>query len=149
MNNKGCLIPLVVIALLALLAFGIGYASDQAGEAAYQQAQGEALVIRAQAEARLTAATAQAITTAALLPWGVLLVLGVLGMSIVALSAAIVVTRPRQQPPQIIERQILYLPPPGQPRRDTWQALSAEKFISLECIQKNKNEQYITRSQKA
>lgn len=90
----------------------------------YAQGQAEAMVLRAQAESRLHAAQAAAITSASLLPWGVLAILGVLGLAVVALCAVIIVRRPQTAPPMLIERQILYLPAPGQTRREVWQALS-------------------------
>jgi len=123
---------LALLALVGLLFFAAGYANTRATARNYS----EAAIIRAQAESRLTTATAGAIVTAALLPWGVLAILGVLGLATVALSGAIVVTRPRQQPPQIIQRQILYLPPPGQRRGETWQALArGSDFIQVEMSQ--------------
>jgi hypothetical protein len=90
----------------------------------YAQGQAEAMVVRAQAESRLHAAQAAAITSASLLPWGVLAILGLLGLAIVALCIVVVVRRPQAGPPVLIERQIVYLPAPGQSRREVWQALS-------------------------
>jgi len=120
----------VLLGMAVLILFAVAELSDAAANQtraetglAYARGQAEAMVIRAQAESRLTAATASAITSAALLPWGVLGVLGLLGLAIVALCATIVIRPPRYAAPQIVERQIILLPPPG-PRRVTWQALS-------------------------
>lgn len=120
----------ILIALFVggiLLTLAIGYASDRAGEAQYRQAQGEALVIRAEAESRLTTATASAITTAALLPWFALTILGVLGLAVMALAGAIVV---KAKPARIIEtRTVIYLPAPGQTRREIWQGINAVNLL--------------------
>jgi hypothetical protein len=119
------LLSTVVLILFAVAELGDAAANQTRAEAglAYARGQAEAMVVRAQAESRLTAATASAVTSAAMLPWGVLGVLGLLGLAIVALCATVVIRPPRHAAPQIIERQIILLPPPG-PRRVTWQALS-------------------------
>lgn len=117
----GVLIILVVSGIL--LALAVGYASDRAAE----QDRAEAVVIRAQAESRLTSATATAITTTALLPWFSLTILGVLGLAVMALAGAIITRHPG---PRTIEvRTIVYLPAPGQTRREIWRGISQVKAI--------------------
>jgi hypothetical protein len=120
-----------VLILFIVLAFAFGSMADSAAKSTnaqanltYARGQAEAMVIRAQAESRLQAAQAAAITSASLLPWGVLAILGLLGLAVVALCVVIVTRPPRQPAPYLIERQIVYLPAPGQSRREVWQALS-------------------------
>lgn len=113
--DKLAAIGLGILICIALIIVASGYASDRAAD----RDRAEAVVIHAQAESRLTTATAGAITSAALLPWGVLAVLGVLGLAIVGLAGAIVVRTTR--PGRVIEtRTVVYLPMPGQTRPQIW-----------------------------
>lgn len=87
-----------------------------------------AMVIQAQAESRLHTAQAVALTLAATLPWGVLGVVGLLGLAVVGLLGLMQFPgRSSSQPKLIIERQIVYLPAPGQRRAEIWQALQASR----------------------
>lgn len=90
-------------------------------------AQGEAAINRAEAATMRTQAAAVAMLAA--VPWGVLACLGVLGVGVLALAFVAVVNRPAvvQSPPQIIERTVVYLPAPGQSRRDVWAAIAAQE----------------------
>lgn len=116
---KLAVIGLGILVCVALIIVASGYAFDRAAD----RDRAEAVVIHAQAESRLTSATAGAITSAALLPWGVLAILGVLGLAVVALAGAIVVCVTRRA--KVIERElrtqvICYLPAPGQTRPQIW-----------------------------
>jgi hypothetical protein len=122
---------IVGLLLAALLVYGLDSLANSEtrkvnaqASLAYAQGQAEAMVLRAQAESRLHAAQAAAITAASLLPWGVLAILGVLGLAVVALCMVIVTRRPQTAPTLVVERQIVYLPAPGQSRREVWQSLS-------------------------
>lgn len=120
----GLLLTALLVYALDNLANSEARRVNAQAQLAYAQGQAEAMVLRAQAESRLHAAQAAAITSASLLPWGVLAILGVLGLAIVALCVVIVVRRPQTAPPMLIERQIIYLPTPGQSRREVWQSVS-------------------------
>ncbi len=100
----------------------LAYARGQARAVVIEaQGQRQAQVIEAQGQARLDSAAALSVASYALLPWGVLAVLGLLGLAIVALLGLVTIRRPQSQ---IVERQVVYLPAPGQARREVWQALS-------------------------
>lgn len=113
-----------VILIFALATLEDGTASRNYAEAAKADAWGRAqtMIIQAQAQSSLQSAQATAITSAAMLPWGVLGVLGLLGLAVVALCVVIVI-RPVKQP-VLVERQIFYLPAPGQRRGEVWQVLA-------------------------
>lgn len=126
------------IALAGLLVWAMGWASDQTARAVLADGQARALVIEARADyaervsqansqARLNAAAATAALMTAAIPWGGLSLLACFGVAVVVLGLAFIVRRPVSAPPQIIERQIVYLPPPGQVRRETWLALSGDR----------------------
>lgn len=109
-------IGLGILICVALIIVASGYASDRAAD----RDRAEAVIIRAQAESRLTTATAGAITSAALLPWGVLAVLGVLGLAVVALAGAIVFRKTKVIERELRTQVICYLPAPGQTRPQIW-----------------------------
>lgn len=100
---------------------------------AYSRGQAESMIVRAHGIASLDRAEAAAIRAEAftakmlsMLPYAVLAVLAVLGLAVVALAFVIVSKRagPGWNQPQIIERQIVYLPPPNMARRDIWRLMS-------------------------
>jgi hypothetical protein len=131
---------LLILALVVALIVAAGWSSDRAANLEMARANGEAIVIRAQGQAALDRAQAAQLTAAAAsiamlaaVPWGVLSCLGVLGLAVIALAAALVVRRPTivQTPPQLITREIVYLPAPGQSRREVWQALSDNRAAGL------------------
>ena len=113
---------LLVLLLLGFILIASAWNHDSAADYVRAEAAAESMVIRAQSQAA-------AITMLAAVLWGVLLVLGVLGIGIVALAFAAVVNRPKiiQPPPQLIERRVMYLPTPGQSRREVWQAIADSK----------------------
>ena len=149
---------LLILALVVALIVAAGWSSDRAAQLENIRGMNETARIRAQAEAdkeriiaqgeaainRAEAATmrTQAATVAMLaaVPWGVLACLGVLGLAAVALAFAAVVNRPTvvHTPPQIIERQIVLLPPPGQSRREMWRLLvdSQAEVIPAKVVKK-------------
>lgn len=130
------LLIIITLGLTLMIVYACGKVEDSVAARTYAEAakmdaygRAQAQIIQAQAESRLHAAEAGAITSAAVsnvmlsaLPWGILGILGLLGLGVVAL-AFVVVTRPPRQP-MLIERQVFYLPAPGQSRREVWQALS-------------------------
>ncbi len=125
-----------LVGILAILALG-NLADSQSGQIRAQanleraRAEAQAAVIRAEAQAG-------AIRSAALLPWGVLAVVGVvgvLGLSLAALALVLVGPRRGGPPAQIIERQIVYLPAPGQRRAETWASLAAGPLRSGEVVE--------------
>lgn len=118
-----------IMVCIGVIIIAIGYTNEQAGEARYKQSQGEALVIRAEAESRLTAATATALLSASLLPWGVLLILGLLGVGVLCLTYIIISRRQ-----QTIERQIIFLPPPNMPRMEVWEYLKCLPDTSKDLV---------------
>jgi hypothetical protein len=123
---------IVVVGFVAILVGALGRLADNESRRlnaeanlAYARGRARAVVIEAQGQARLDSAQASAVTLTAALPWGVLGVLGLLGLSLSALAMAMVVMSflKSMQPPPVIERQVIMLPPPG-PRRQTWQTLT-------------------------
>lgn len=110
------------LALIAAILFLAGQYNQSAAERELAEGRARAMVIEAQGQARLDTATAAAVTSVAMLPWGVLAVLGLLGLATIALVALLVIHRPA---PHLIERQIIYLPSPGTPRRIAWQSVAA------------------------
>lgn len=107
----------------------------------YARGQAQAVVIQAQAESRLTSAQAAAITSATMLPWGVLGILGLLGLAIVGLCLVVIVRRPVNDTPAYLPHPVIvYLPAPGQTRRETWQALSNLKTPLLVSRRNSNNE---------
>ncbi|RME74348.1 MAG: hypothetical protein D6784_10110, partial [Chloroflexi bacterium] len=105
-------------------------ANDKAAEAQRARGQAQAAIIRAQGQAAIDRAEAALIRAEAFnaqlyaaLPWGILGALAVLGVSVVALAAVIATRPPRSS--QIVTREIVYLPPPGQSRLKTWRVLTA------------------------
>ena len=122
-------ILIIVGGLAVMIIFGLDRLADAESrkvhaQAALAESQGRAraTIIEAQAESRLHAAQASAITSAALIPWGILGVLGLLGLAIVALAFVVIARKP--QAPPMIERQIIYVLPEGQPRRELWRTWS-------------------------
>ena len=120
---------MILMALVVLMLFGASLLLSNATKYREVTDQGQATIIRAQGQARLDSAQAWAVMSGAMLPWGVLGVLGLLG--VVGLSL-VLRPAPPQSPPHIIERQIIYLPPPGQARRETWQVLTAGQPVAAE-----------------
>ncbi len=138
----GCIAGVVTLVFLAgllavffVLAMG-NLADARAGETRaqadleYERGRSTALIIQAAGQARLDSALATAIISSSALPWGVLGILGLLGLAVCGLVALAILRRPQAGPPptRIIERQIIMLPPPGQTRRELWQALAAGKI---------------------
>jgi hypothetical protein len=125
-------IVVIILMLLIILTYAVAVLNDKATRREYARAaaieadgRARALVIAAQAESRLHAAQASATLSAVLLPWGILAVLGLLGLAIITLAGTVLILyllRPPQSV-QIIERRVLYLPAPGQRRSEVWQAL--------------------------
>ncbi len=120
----------IILAIFALANLADSRANQTHAQAAleFERGRAQAIVIQAQGQARLDAAQAAAISSAAMLPWGALAILGLLGLAVVALCM-VIVARPkphRPEPPtRIIERHVVYLPTPGQSRRETWQQVAA------------------------
>jgi hypothetical protein len=101
---------LIILAIAgAAMVWGLEAWTRSSADLEYQRAAGQALVIEAQGQARLDAAQASAITSAAMLPWAVVFCASVL--STVAVVFLLRTPTGRPQPPQIIERQVVILPP--------------------------------------
>jgi hypothetical protein len=138
-NSTGCAIMFLIgLGLVVILAVALGYANDSATRQANAQANLElaqgrarAMIIEAQAESRLHSAQAWAITAGAIIPFLALAIVGLLGLSIVAL-ASVIATRPRQLPPQLPTFTIMYLPPPQATRRELWQMITEHKPVLIE-----------------
>lgn len=116
-----------VLGLFLAIILAAGWNADNAARVESARAAGEATIIRAQGQAAMDRAQAAQMTAAAAsiamlaaVPWGVLACLGVLGIGVLALSAAIV-TRPRPiLPPPLVERQIMLLPYGRQATPNLW-----------------------------
>lgn len=118
----------VFVLVLLMLIFGLivagGWASNQAESANYSkavlsraEAEAKAVKIAARAEARLDSAQATAILLIAAIPWAFM-------ASIIVLAIAVIFRRP-----SIVERQIVYLPPPDQSRQETWRVVSSPSSV--------------------
>lgn len=119
MKNALLMWFVLIILLVILIPFGISSCSEAKSRLVVSQAQADA--IRWEAQARATATTIAA-TTPVIVYGGVFIV----SLAVVALGiVAVVKHKATAPPPQIIERQIVYLPPPNQPRRDTWRVLTS------------------------
>ncbi len=123
---------ILIFGLFLALILAAGWANDQAAaarqaEAAIIRAEGQAALARA--EAAILRAEAVSIQMYAALPWGALGALAVLGLAVIALAVALAI-RP-SVPPQVVTREIVYLPPPGQSRHQTWQVLTAAQTVRL------------------
>ena len=132
----GGLVALLFISLL--LVWGLYQLSSAITEQTHAEAvraeaygRAEAMVIHAQSESRLSAAQAMATTSAAMLPWGVLGVLGLLGLAVVVLALVLAWRRPTKNRSSLPSPIIVYLPAPGQPRRQVWQALHNSQQLKL------------------
>jgi len=113
----------LVILLLVAVPFGISSCNNSRAELAVSEARADAIRWEAQA-------MATAITIAASTPVIVFGGVFVIALAVVALAMLMVFKSKAAAPPaQIIERQIFYLPPPGQRRQETWQAMSSIKEL--------------------
>ena len=137
---------MVVFALLLVIAgvAATGWASQQAAQAEYARGQAEAAIVRAQGQASIDRAEAAqiraeasvqqiealamaiAVGLLATVPLVVMLLVAVLGLGLMAVAITGLRSRPKvvYAPPQIITREIVYLPAPGQRRGEVWQVVS-------------------------
>lgn len=132
---------ILIFGLSLALILAAGWANNQAAAAR----QAEAAIIRAQSQASLARAEAAVLRAEALsvqmyaaLPWGVLGALAVLGLAVTALAVVLAVHP--ASPPQVVTREIVYLPPPGQSRRQTWQVLTTSGTRQLPASKKVQKE---------
>lgn len=120
------LIVLAVVIVFGL--FALDSLTRSRAELEYQRAAGRAVVIEAQGQARLDSAQAAAITSAAMLPWLIVFVLSILATVAIVylLRQPASAGRPAPPvPPVIVERQVIFLPPPGEySRRELLQVIS-------------------------
>jgi hypothetical protein len=140
------LFAMIVLALVLILGTvaATGWASQQAAQAEYARGQAEAAIVRAQGQASIDRAEAAqiraeasvqqiealamaiAVGLLATAPLVVMLLVAVLGLGLMAVAITGLRSRPKvvYAPPQIITREIVYLPAPGQRRREVWQVVS-------------------------
>jgi len=148
---------MVVFALLLVIAgvAATGYAAQQAAQAEYARGQAEAAIVRAQGQASLDRAEAAQIRAEASVqqiealamavavgllstaPLVVMLLVAVLGLGLMAVAITGLRSRPRviyapAPPARIIERHVVYLPAPGQSRREVWKQLSKAPLDAIE-----------------
>ncbi len=133
---SGCMGFILLVLLVALaIALAVNQTLDSAGE--YERAKGDAesqvitahglaSLNRAEAallrsEATLLRAEAFVVRMHSILPYTVLGVMGLFGLSLLALALAVIVRQPASRP--VVERQIVFLPGPNTPRRDVWQLM--------------------------
>jgi hypothetical protein len=126
---------LIFLALVLAIVMGWGWSAGQSASYEAQRGISESMIVRANGQARLDSAQAAAVLMAAAVPWLVLGILGVMGLGIIVLAVSIA-TRPSPGP-ALIERQIVYLPAPGQPRRETWAAIErmGRPAIAGRCVE--------------
>ena len=140
------LMGLIVLPLALILGTvaATGWAAQQAAQAEYARGQAEAAIVRAQGQASLDRAEASQIRAEATVqqieslamavavgllsaaPLVVMLLIAALGLGLMVVAITNLRTRPRvvYAPPQLITREIVYLPAPGQRRGEVWQAMS-------------------------
>jgi len=113
----------------ALVISAEAQASLSRAEAAMIRAEAVTTEVMARAEAAKMGILARTEATQLLMmsgiPWAVLFVVSLLGLCVMGLLALAIVRRPVvvHAPPQIIERQIIYLPRPETPRMEILKAL--------------------------
>jgi uncharacterized membrane protein YqiK len=78
------IISLILLGLSVMLLWGIDAAGNSMAQRELARGQAEAMLIRAQAESRLATSTAMAISLTAALPWGILAILGILGLAVIS-----------------------------------------------------------------
>jgi hypothetical protein len=113
---------IVLILGLGLAALGlIALVNESAAKAETARGNAEAQIIHAEGQAALNRAQAASMVMTAAVPWGVLFILGLLGLAVVALCLVIVTRRPAVTPPVVLmlppQPEISVLPPPGQEQR--------------------------------
>jgi len=123
MKNALIMWFVLIILLVVLIPFGVSSCNTSKANLAISQAQADA--IRWEAQARATALTIAASTPVIVFGGVFIIALAVVALGIVAVTRRQAIA----PPPQIIERQIIYLPPPGQRRGDTWRALGDVKAL--------------------
>jgi Flp pilus assembly protein TadB len=143
-NNEGmgCVIALAAAAAIFLvvaiavwqLSPALKDAEAQRLHAEAEQERAHATIIEAQGQSRLDSAQALAVTSTAALPWGILggtvLIIVLLTAAVVALT--LVLRHSGQGAPRLIERQIIFVLPAGQSRREMFQAIGqGPSFLSL------------------
>ena len=147
------LMGLIVLPLALILGTvaATGWAAQQAAQAEYARGQAEAAIVRAQGQASLDRAEASQIRAEATVqqieslamavavgllsaaPLVVMLLIAALGLGLMAVAITGLRSRPRvvPAPPQIIIREIVYLPAPGQRRGEVWQVVSETRMPEL------------------
>ena len=133
---QATIIALIVAALL--LVFGLAWLNDSQATRIQAQAQAQAVIIRAESDARFKDAQASGLMMAAMIPMILIIVGGIVG-SILAIAVVIWVWKKQSAQPPMLERQIIYVLPAGQPRRELWQMLSDTRQIQP-IILSNENE---------
>lgn len=133
---QATIIALIVAALL--LVFGLAWLNDSQATRIQAQAQAQAVIIRAESDARFKDAQASGLMMAAMIPMILIIVGGIVG-SILAIAVVIWVWKKQPAQPPMLERQIIYVLPAGQPRRELWQMLSDTRQIQP-IILSNENE---------
>ncbi len=115
MNNAAGLLVLFGVVILSIVLAGAvlfsNISESRQAAAQYEIARGnaEAAIIRAQAQAQAERVQGLILLMYGSLPFGVLLIVGLLGLSVIAL-AVVVAVRPRPQPN--VEQQVIYLMAP-------------------------------------
>ena len=108
---------IAIIITAAVWTVALGFNAERQAERAYAQA----AIIRAQSAARLD-------LSAALMPYAIIGIVAVLAVIALALAtiALVKLGQPQQlqQPPRLIERQMIVLIQPGQSRREVYKMLS-------------------------
>jgi preprotein translocase subunit SecG len=111
---------LAVLISIVILVFGLMWLNESQAAKIQAQAQAQATIIRAESDARFRDAQSTALMMAAVLPVVFVLVIGIV--------AVVLIFRVKgQQEARLIERQVIYILPAGQPRRELWQALREAK----------------------
>lgn len=116
-----------VLGLLAgvlLLIGGLIWLNESQANKIKAEAQAQMMIMREQSNARLTSAQASAVTMVAALPIIIVICGGMVGVILAAALLVWIIThRPARQEVKLIERQVVFMLPPGGTRWDMWRQL--------------------------
>ncbi len=123
-KNSGCgggvvviFLIFVALAIAGLAVYSVAVDSETSrlnaeSRLVAEQARARSIILEAQGQARLDSALASQMLSSAALPWGVILVLGLLGLAVVVLVGYLASRASRPGPHQQVP-QVIYLAHPG------------------------------------
>lgn len=121
-------IIIAVLIAVVVLVFGLIWFNESQATRIQAEAQAQATIIKAESDARFRDTQSSALMMAAMIPMALIVAGGIVG-SIAALALVVFVWKRQPAQAPMIERQIIYVLPAGQPRRELWQTLSDTRQI--------------------